>query len=51
MTNGIRIAKKPSVCRIRITPSILGKNLAATVLTNTQTNNAAHISNVPCHCL
>ena len=47
--SGIRIAKKPNTCMIRMTPSMSGSFFAKNVLNRIATLATAMIIRVPCH--
>jgi hypothetical protein len=51
MTRGIRIAKKPKTCKIRIKPSNLGSAELTRIFMKTAKANMAQESKVPCQSL
>lgn len=48
-TKGIKTAKNPKICKIKINPSIFGSALLTTVFTRTATTKTAQKINVACH--
>lgn len=49
--SGIRMARKPKMCSIRIVPSTIGSCLTNTVLKIMAMTLMAITNRVPCHCL
>lgn len=48
-TKGIKTAKNPKICKIKINPSIFGSTLLTTVFTKTATTKTAQKIKVACH--